>query len=228
MKNRILSPNEKRKVLKGELVKARERASKSSDYITNAFEKLGELERKKSNLDAEILNKDIKLSYIADFISYEVSFGVISLLISDLLVFIFQLNFLNNLFINGLFCFVGMNMGHIVFINKDLKKKTIKVLEKLSIKIENYLKSRQNYMSLINECDRVQKEISILELNKEKAMGELAILNKGIETLDFRLHCGEDREYKVGKWATIVRREQPLSSKKNKKVRRKVKETNTI
>lgn len=43
MKNRILSPNEKREVLKGELVKARERASKASDYITNAFEKLGEL-----------------------------------------------------------------------------------------------------------------------------------------------------------------------------------------
>ena len=79
MKNRILSPNEKRKVLKGELVKARDRASKSSDYITNAFEKLGELERKKSNLDAEILNKDIKFSYRADFTSYVGSFGIMSL-----------------------------------------------------------------------------------------------------------------------------------------------------
>lgn len=222
MKNRILSPNEKRKVLKGELVKARDRASKSSDYITNAFEKLGELERKKSNLDAEILNKDIKFSYRADFTSYVGSFGIMSLSVSNLLSFIFQLDFLNSLFVNGLFCFVGMNMGFIALINKDLKKKTIKVLEKLSIKIENYLKSRQNYMSLINERDRVQKDISILESNKEKAMGELAILNKGIETLDFRLHCSEDRLYKVGKWATIVRREQPLTSKKKKRARQKI------
>ena len=53
-------------------------------------------------------------------------------------------------------------------------------------------------------------------------MGELAILNKGIETLDFRLHCGEDRPYKVGKWATIVRREQPLTSKKKKRARQKI------
>lgn len=222
MKGKILSRKEKRELLKGELVKARERASKTSDYITNAFVKLGELEQKKSKLDTEILNYDIKLSYRADFTSYVGSFGIMSLSVSNLLSFIFQLDFLNSLFVNGLFCFVGMNMGFIALINKDLKKKTIKVLEKLSIKIENYLKSRQNYMSLINERDRVQKDISILESNKEKAMGQLAILNKGIETLDFRLHCGEDRPYKVGKWATIVRREQPLTSKKKKRARQKI------
>ena len=208
-------------LLKNELQKMRVRASKSSNYINESSGKLEELQQKSSELDKKIRDEDMKIEFRADFTSYGVSFGVISLLISDLLVFIFQLNLLNNLFINGLFCFVGMNMGHIVLIDKDLKKK-IKVLEKLSIKIEIYLKSRKSYKSLIEERNMVHKKILMLESNRDKAMVELTSLNKGIGTLDFRLHCSEDRPYKVGNWATIVRNEKPLSSKKRKRARQKI------
>ena len=223
MNGRILSSSEKRKVLKDELQKMRERASKASNYINDSFAKLKVLQQKSSELDKKIQDEDMKIEFRADFTSYGVSFGVISLLISDLLVFIFQLNLLNNLFINGLFCFVGMNMGHIVLIDKDLKKK-IKVLEKLSIKIEIYLKSRMQYRGLISERDRVQEDIQILESGILKEKLNLEELIIGIGTLDFRLHCSEDRPYKVGKWATIVRKEQPLSRKKDKKTRKKVKQ----
>lgn len=222
MKNRILSSNEKRIVLKGELVKARDRALKTSDYITNAFAKLGELERKKSKLDTEILNYDIKIEYRANFIPYIGIPCFISLVSVSLLAFFLKTSLITALLANVLGLFGGSGIGFNLLMDISLVKKPIKAFDKISNKIENYLKSRQNYMSLINERDRVQKDISILQSNKEKAMGELVILNKGIETLDFRLHCGEDREYKVGKWATIVRREQPLTSKKKKRARQKI------
>ena len=166
----------------------------------------------------------MKIEFKADFISYVGSFIVISLSISSLLALILQLDILNVLFINAIFCFVGMSTGFIALIDADLKKKSIKCLDKLSNKIANYLKSRSSYKSLISGYDKVQKDILTLESNRANAMTNLLTLNKGIETLDFRLHCSEDRPYKVGKWATIVRKEQPLSRKKDKKTRKRVKQ----
>ena len=119
MNGRILSPNEKRKLLKEELVKLRKRASQSSDYITSAYKRLGDLNTEKVGLDIKILNKDIKIEFRADFISYVCSFGIISLMISNLVAFILKMDFLDALFLNGISCYVGMSTGFIALIDAD-------------------------------------------------------------------------------------------------------------